>query len=87
MLNPFENAHKNLVHLSSGAVASLVIEHDMNKMFEKEKVASASFLEIRIIGEPNIYSTVKKINLQKVSSLEKKVTNEGSKGQLVALKL
>ena len=55
MLNPFENTHKNLVNLSSGAFATAVIEHDMNKMLEKEKVASASFLGTRIIGETNVY--------------------------------
>ena len=87
MVNPFENNHENLVHISSGAVASPAIEDDMNKMLEKGKAASASFLETHIIGEePNIYSTIKKTNLRTFSSLGKKVTNKGSKGQLVAMK-
>ena len=87
MVNPFENDHENLVHIASGAVASPTVEDDMNKMLEKGKTASASFIETHIIGEePNIYSTTKKTNLQTFSSLGKKVTNKGSKGQLVAMK-
>jgi hypothetical protein len=59
----------------------------MNKMLEKGKTASASFIETHIIGEePNIYSTIKKTNLRTFSFLGKKVTNKGSKGQLVAMK-
>ena len=86
IVNPFENNHENLVHISSGAVASPAIEDDMTKMLEKGKAASASFLETHIIGEePNIYSTIKKTNLRTFSSLGK-VTNKGSKGQLVAMK-
>ena len=87
MVNPFENNHENLVNLSSGAVASPAIEDDMSKMLEKGKAASANFLETHVIGEePNIYSTIKKTNLQTFSSLGKKLTNKGSKGQLVAMK-
>ena len=64
MVNTFENNHENLVHISSGAVASPAIEDDMNKMLEKGKAASASFLETHIIGEePNIYSTIKSANI------------------------
>ena len=87
MVNPFENNHEKLVHISSGAVCSPAIEEDMKKMLEKGEAASASFLETHVIGEePNIYSTIKKTNLQTFSSLGKKVTNKGSKGQLVAMK-
>ena len=87
MVNPFENDHEHLVHIASGAVASPAIEDDMNKMLEKGKSASASFIETHIIGEePNIYSTIKKTNLRTFSSLGKKVTNKGSKGQLVSMK-
>lgn len=61
-------------------MASNAVEDDMNKMLEKGKTASASFIETHIIGEePNIYSTIKKTNLQTFS-------NKGSKGQLVAMK-
>ena len=87
MVNPFENNHENLVNLSSGAVACPAIEDDMSKMLEKGKAASTNFLETHVIGEePNIYSTIKKTNLRTFSSSGKKLTNKGSKGQLVAMK-
>lgn len=87
MINPFDENHENLVHLASGAVATPAIADDMRSMLEKGEAAAVEFMKKHIIGhEPNIYSPIKKINLQTFSAMGKKVTTKNKRGEIVAMK-
>ena len=55
MVNPIENNHEKLVHISSGAVCSPAIEEDVKKMVEKGEAASASFLEMHVFEKNQTY--------------------------------
>lgn len=87
MINPFDENHESLVHLASGAVATAAIADDMGSMLEKGEAAAVEFMKKHIIGhEPNIYSPIKKINLQTFSAMGKKVTTKSRRGEIVAMK-
>ncbi len=87
MINPFDNDYQELVHLASGAVATSSVTSDMKTMLEKGECAAVEFMEANILGEkPNIYSKIKKTQLQTFSLIGKKVNSKNRKGEIVALK-
>jgi hypothetical protein len=87
MVNPFDNDYQELVHLASGAVATSSVTSDMKTMLEKGECAAVEFMEANILGEnPNIYSKIKKTQLQTFSLIGKKVNSKNRKGEIVALK-
>jgi hypothetical protein len=77
MVNPFENDHQGLVHLSSGVVATTAVESDMKNMFEKGDIAAVKFMRSNILSpEPDIYTPIKKTKLRTFSSMSKKVNTK-----------
>ena len=87
MINPFDNEYQGLVHLASGSVATVSVTSDMKTMLEKGECAAVEFMESNIVGEePDIYTKIKKTQLQTFSLIGKKVNSKSKKGEIVALK-
>jgi hypothetical protein len=59
----------------------------MKTMLEKGECAAVEFMESNIVGEePDIYTKIKKTQLQTFSLIGKKVNSKSKKGEIVALK-
>ena len=87
MINPFDNEYQGLVHLASRSVATESVTSDMKTMLEKGECAAVEFMESNIVGEePDIYTKIKKTQLQTFSLIGKKVNSKSKKGEIVALK-
>ncbi|CAB3981119.1 Hypothetical predicted protein [Paramuricea clavata] len=87
MINPFDNEYQGLVHLASGSVATVSVTSGMKTMLEKGECAAVEFMESNIVGEePDIYTKIKKTQLQTFSLIGKKVNSKSKKGEIVALK-
>ena len=87
MINPFDNEYQGLVHLASGSVATESVTSDMKTILEKGECAAVEFMESNIVGEePDIYTKIKKTQLQTFSLIGKKVNSKSKKGEIVALK-
>ena len=72
MINPFDNYFSNLVHSSSGKVATKVVAKDMRTMYDRGKAKADRFLKENVAGkEPNIHATISKTNLRTFSSMGK----------------
>ena len=59
----------------------------MRSMLNRGEAAALSFMNSNVLSaEPDIYTTIKKNNLQTFSSINRKVTGKSKNGNVVALK-
>ena len=87
IINPFDNEYQALVNVCNGSVAPPEVSSDMRTMLERGEAAALSFMESNVLSaEPDIYTTIKKNNLQTSSSINRKVTGKSKNGNVVALK-
>ena len=86
-MNPFEHSDDSLLHLSSGVVANSSIKSDMKDMYQRGENAAVTFMTQQIMSErPDIYTPIKKTNLQTFTSVAKTIKSKNKKGEMVALK-
>ena len=87
MMNPFEHNDGSSLYLCSGVVGNSLIKSDMEEMYQKGENAAMNFMTQQIMSErPDIYTPIKKINLQTFTSIAKTIKSKSKKGEIVALK-
>jgi hypothetical protein len=66
MLNPFREDHSQIVNISSGAIATDKVKHDLLQAYTIGKTDMKQFLDDRISpdGKINFYDTLPKLNLK-----------------------
>ena len=87
IINPFDNEYQALVIMCNGSIAPSEVSSDITTMLERNEAAALSFMESNVLSaEPDIYTSIKKTNLQTFSSINRKVTSKSKNGNVVALK-
>ena len=87
MVNPFEPGRTELVHLTSGLVATENVRTDLLKANHIGEERLESFITDRLfVPEPDIFATIRKVKLKTFSSMTKKVKVSSKSGADATLK-
>ena len=87
MVNPFETEITDMIHLSSGLVATPDVKADLLRSKQQGEECVTAFLKDRLlVSEPDIFSTIPKLKLKTFLSMAKKVKVSSAKGVEATLK-
>ena len=87
MVNPFETGRTDMIHLSSGLVATPDVKTDLLTVKQQGEECVTDFITNRLlVTEPDIFSKISKLKLKTFSSMTKKVRVSSGKGTEVTLK-
>ena len=86
-VNPFEGKQTELVHLTSGLVATEDVKSDLLTAKERGEQHLQMFIKDKLqVPNPDIFSAIKKLKLKTFSSMTKKVKVKSKNGAEAMLK-
>ena len=84
MINPFDGSHNELLHVSSGVVASKDVTECYIKAYERGDKEVVTYCKERLQGSPDIFAPIKKIKTKTFKSMNK-VLHTKAQGKQVSL--
>ena len=87
MVNPFAFDHEEMVHLSTGTIATEATACDMENTYDIGEAKLLTLLRERVlVDEPDIYSLITSAKLKTFSTMSKVISSKNSSGAVCSLK-